>query len=181
MLSCVPFLLRYSPGLVKQAMLRHLVRLTAAGFQAKPPFQSIFGYRRQLHSYAGFSREQAETVLSDPQKSEAVSASLYQAALALGAHLRRGFGIKKDQEAMALWCALYHLLGIEMTWKAQDEISITRCFFQTYYSSDVCQLISALDKGLAAGLLPGRQLIFCQRLTEGDSCCRGRLKERPLA
>ena len=54
------------------------------------------------------------------------------------------------------------------------EITISRCYFSSFYSPEVCRVMSAMDRGLLAGLAGGGELVFIQRITEGQPCCRAR-------
>ena len=67
---------------------------------------------------------------------------------------------------------LYEMLGIEFLDTGQGTITIPKCFFSQYYTDQICQLISALDEGVLAGLSGGGRLDFSQRLTEGNDCCK---------
>ena len=67
---------------------------------------------------------------------------------------------------------LYRVLGIAFQGTADGAITIRRCAFSDVYSGPVCRLISALDRGVLAGLAGGGQLTFQTRLTEGAAVCR---------
>jgi len=77
---------------------------------------------------------------------------------------------------MQMSAVIYKMLKIEFHGDSHGDIVIKRCFFSTYYSSNVCHLISALDEGLLAGLSGGGQFSFSQRITEGYSVCRAYLE-----
>jgi hypothetical protein len=76
---------------------------------------------------------------------------------------------------MAISRRLYGLLHIDFQGDFSGNITIKKCYFSSYYSKEICQLISALDEGIAAGLSGGGKLSFFQRITEGQPCCQGRL------
>jgi hypothetical protein len=71
---------------------------------------------------------------------------------------------------------IYRQLGIDFRGSPDGEIVIRRCFFAAVYTPRVCALVSALDRGLLAGLAGGGELRFGQRLTEGACCCRARFE-----
>jgi len=55
-------------------------------------------------------------------------------------------------------------------------VTVKRCYFSQFYSGSVCDLISALDDGVFSGLSGGGRLVFSERLTEGNACCRAKLR-----
>jgi hypothetical protein len=76
---------------------------------------------------------------------------------------------------MEMSSILYQILGIDFEGDTSGEVTIKKCFFSDYYSQQVCQIISSLDEGVAAGLSGGGNLSFSGRITEGKDCCRARL------
>ena len=70
--------------------------------------------------------------------------------------------------------ALYGYLGIDMSAGPAGEIVVRRCLFAGYFSAPVCEVVGALDEGLAAGLSGGGELEFIERITGGAACCRAR-------
>ena len=85
-------------------------------------------------------------------------------------------------DVMALGRSLYDILDIDFYGSVSDsvsgsdsgEITISRCYFSSFYSPEACQVMSAMDRGLLAGLAGGGELMFSQRITEGHPCCRAR-------
>jgi len=75
---------------------------------------------------------------------------------------------------MLLDRALYRLLEIEFQGD-EGGVVISRCYFSPFYSGPICRVMSALDRGLFAGLSGGRQLVFTARITEGQAQCRAHL------
>ncbi len=79
---------------------------------------------------------------------------------------------------MALGRSLYDILDIDFdgsdSGSGSGEITISRCYFSSFYSPEVCQVMSAMDRGLLAGLAGGGELVFIERITEGQPCCRAR-------
>ena len=67
---------------------------------------------------------------------------------------------------------LYRILDIDLQGDARGEVVISRCYFSRFYSGEVCRLMSAMDRGLFAGLSNGGELTFSSRITEGQPCCR---------
>jgi hypothetical protein len=79
---------------------------------------------------------------------------------------------------MAAARLIYRQLGIDFRGSAGGQIIIRRCFFAALYAPRVCALVSALDRGLLAGLARGGELRFEQRLTEGACCCRAQFEQK---
>ena len=142
----------------------------------------------RLAEYARFTCEQAEEALAcsvdgsaseggaaaggDPAALAGLERRLYRAARGLGGRFRLQLGVRSPGEALAAARVLYRGLGIDFRASADGEIVIRRCSFAPVYTSRVCALVSALDRGLLAGLAGGGELAFGQRLTEGACCCR---------
>ncbi len=191
----------YVPEAVKKRRLRQLFRLTADAFQTRAPDTSCLSFDRALLQYALFTREEAEKAIQRDQGLPAIGQDhcppesrrdqglpesrqdrglsairerLYQNAYQLGMELRKALRVKAPQQVVPSLKLIYRMLGIELSGHFPGEVLITRCFFSRFYSNEVCQVISALDAGLAAGLSGGGSLAFDQRITEGKDCCRAR-------
>jgi hypothetical protein len=105
--------------------------------------------------------------------------------------------VRTVEETMAAGRLLYRMLGIDFQGDARGEVprrgrsprrwpsgystreegergevTIARCYFSSYYSPQVCRLMSAMDQGLFAGLSGGGRLIFMTRITEGYDHCQ---------
>jgi len=157
-------------GFRRQA-LEQLFARTAAAFGAPvPPPRSRTSDGRLLE-YARFTRAQAEAALKRGDDLAALDRRLHRAAYGLGARYRLLLGVRSVAQAMAAARLLYRGLGIDFRGSPDGEVTIGRCGFARTYTPQVCGLISALDRGLMAGLAHGGELRFRQRITEGaDSC-----------
>jgi hypothetical protein len=164
----------YLPPFLKKRRLRQLAELTADAFQCPPPKLSGRSFEERLREYAAFTREQAGKCIERGDTVEATRARLYENARRLGEELRRTLHVRDIEDVMAASKVLYRVLGIEFQGNQQGEVVIPRCFFSSFYSPQICQLISALDEGVAAGLSDGGRLTFHQRITQGRDCCRAR-------
>jgi hypothetical protein len=76
---------------------------------------------------------------------------------------------------MAISRVLYRMLDIDFRGDARGDVVISRCYFSSFYSGQVCGVMSAMDWGLLAGLANGGELAFSSRITEGESFCRAHL------
>ena len=161
---------------MKKKKLRELFYLAADAFQCQVPETKDLSYRESLERFASFTRDEAQRAIDSGDDLAAVKARLYTNALALGEKLRKKYGIKTLSDAMAMSRILYRVIGIEYLGNRQGEVVIRRCFFSDVYSSQICEVISALDSGVAAGLSNGGMLSFNQKITAGKNCCRARIR-----
>lgn len=163
----------YIPEFIKKKKLNELFSLTADVFRSELPEFKGLTFAERLSGYALFTKEQAENYLQSGRSLEEVKQRLYQNSCIFGQNLRKSLHIITWEEAVRALKIIYKLIGIDFHYDKQGEIIIKQCFFSKYYSGEVCRLISSLDEGLAAGLSGGGKLCFKQRITEGDSCCKG--------
>jgi hypothetical protein len=167
------------PVFMRKKILAALFEATADGFACPAPAYDPLSYDACLRTYALFTREQAENALQAGRDRLALKAQLYRNAYALGGKLCKWFAVDTIEEVMELGQILYRAIGVEMVGDAQGDVTVQRCYFSQFYSGPVCDLISALDDGVLAGLSGGGRLVFSQRLTEGGECCRAKLLPRP--
>ena len=176
------------PRRARRQALEDLFARTAAAFGSPVPPPRSRGPSARLAEYARFTCEQAEEALArceddgaseggaaaggDPAALARLERRLYRAARGLGGRFRLQLGVRSPGEALAAARVLYRGLGIDFRASADGEIVIRRCSFAPVYTPRVCALVSALDRGLLAGLAGGGELAFGQRLTEGACCCR---------
>jgi hypothetical protein len=179
MIMLLKILQLYIPEFIKRKKLSELFCLTADAFQSELPEIMGLTFEECLLKYALFTKEQAESYLQNGRTIEEVKNRLYQNSYIYGQNLRKSLHIATWEEAVAVLKVVYKLVGIDFQCDRQGEVIIKQCFFSKYYSGGVCELISSLDEGLAAGLSGGR-LSFSQRITEGGSCCKGYLSGRAL-
>ncbi len=172
------FLMRlYVPTAVRRHELEDLFGRTAAAFgQPVPPARGR-SVRARLGDFARASRDWAEAALAAGDDLEGVDARLYRSALHLGRVYRARLGIGSLAEALAAARAIYRGLGIDLKGDPRTgNVVVRRCRYSSCYSARVCGVISALDRGLFAGLAGGGELAFSQRITEGHTRCRASLR-----
>jgi hypothetical protein len=167
-------LVAHTPPIVKRQALVQLFRATAAAFQADMPRLSGLSREQCLLAYARFTADQADEALRQGGDLSALQERLYRNAYRLGRMLRWLLRVRSVDDVMALSRFLYDILDSDFDGSDSGEITIRRCYFSSYYSPEVCQVMSAMDRGLLAGLAGGGELIFSQRVTEGHPCCRAR-------
>ena len=167
----------YVPRRVRRRAIEELFARTAAAFGSPVPPPQGRGTASRLAEYACFTKERAEEALArsaggGPELLAALERRLYRAARGLGGRFRLRFGVRSAGEALAAARVIYRGLGIDFRASPDGQIVIRRCSFAAVYTPRVCALVSALDRGLLAGLAGGGELRFGQRLTEGACCCR---------
>lgn len=168
----------YIPNFIKKMILAELFKITARAFQAEIIECSGMTYEEGLTDFASYTSKLARRALQDGQDIENIKERLYKGSLKIGQQLRKWFKINTMGEVMEAAVVLYDVIGIDFIGNSDGEITINSCFFSIYYNKEICGIISALDKGIAAGLTGGRELNFTQRLTEGKDCCQALIKIR---
>jgi hypothetical protein len=167
---------RYVPMPVRKHELERLFKATVEAFECAAPTTRGLNYIKRLELYARFTREEAEKALRVGREAE-VRSRLFENARRVGQYYQKAFRTTSIEEVMQAGGLIYRLLEIDFQGEAEGQIVIRRCFFSRYYSVRVCQLVSALDEGLLAGLSGGRRLRFSQRISEGHSTCQAYLQD----
>jgi hypothetical protein len=162
----------YVPEFIKRKKVQELFRITADAFESDLPVITNLTHRECLETFAHFSKMKAEELIQFPESTDKVKQKLFQNACRLGEKLRKDFRIKTKQDVMRLSKILYQILKIDFNGNASGDVVINNCFFSSFYTPEVCRIISSLDEGLAAGLSAGGRLVFQDRITEGKDCCK---------
>ena len=164
----------YLPRFIRKNRLNELFNATADAFKRQAPQLEGYSLNQYLKKYALFSLENTEGSIKLGNEHE-VQERLYYNAYRIGKNIRAELKVQTLEEVMQACEVIYKALKIEFRGDSQGQIYIRSCFFSSFYSSDVCRIISSLDEGLVAGLSGGLKLDFYQRITEGSKCCRARL------
>lgn len=167
-------LLTHTPAIVERQALVQLFRVTAAAFQAQMPRLAGLSQEQCLLAYAQFTAEQVEEALRWGGDLSALQERLYRNAYRLGRLPGWLLRVQGVDDVMAMGRLLYGILDIDFAGSGNGEIVICRCYFSSFYSPEACRVMSAMDRGLFAGLAGGGDLEFSQRITEGHPCCRAR-------
>jgi hypothetical protein len=170
----IPRLLAHTLPIVRKQALERLFGATAAAFACDVPRLEGLSREQCLLAYARFTADRADDALSRGDDLLALQERLYRNAYRLGRTPGRLLRAHTVGDVMALGRLFYGLLDIEFHGSGCGEVTISRCYFCGYYSPQVCKVMSAMDRGLLAGLAGTGELIFTQRITEGQPCCRGR-------
>jgi hypothetical protein len=169
-------LLPHAPAIVRRQALVQLFGATAAAFQASTPSLSGLSHEQCLLAYARFTADRAAEALADGGSLPELQERLYRNAYRLGRMPGRLLRVRTIDDVMVLGRFLYGILDIDFAGSERrggaGEITIRRCYFTDFYTPQVCQLMSAMDRGLLAGLAGGGELVFTERITEDRPCCR---------
>mgnify|MGYP001093503621 CR=1 FL=1 len=162
------------PAALHRTMLSRLFGATAAAFRCSAPSLRGLATPELLSCYASFTAEQVQSAMREGQDLRTLQARLYAQAFTLGRWCGRLMGVRTMLDAMVAGRALYRNLDIDFRGNGQGQVVIPRCFFSRWYTADVCRIMSAMDRGILAGLLGGGDLAFHARITEGAPCCLAR-------
>jgi len=162
----------YMPDFVRKMALTELWKSTATAFEVEVPPLAGLDSEECLAQYARFAQTQAEQRLRDGHEVEAVAERLYRNTVEMGQMHRKLLRLNTVQDVIDIGRVLYRILDIDLQGDARGEVVISRCYFSHFYSAEVCRLMSAMDRGLFAGLSNGGELTFSSRITEGQPCCR---------
>jgi hypothetical protein len=171
-MRAVIFPVKQPGSFVRKAALWALVRATSRAFDCPAPSLAGLSADACLLRYAQFTQGQVAALLRDSGDVALVGERLYRNAYRLGRVFRWAARIRTLEDAMELDGALYRLLEIDLQSKPHGDVVFSCCYFSRFYTGQVCQVMSAMDRGLLAGLSGGKQLVFSARITEGHPCCR---------
>lgn len=164
----------YIPVFIKKRYLIRLYGLTAEAFDNPIPDFRGQSYDRLLEKYALFTKDVAAHAL-EKHDLGTIEAKLYESSYRIGHELRKKIGLHSADDVLGALSIIYKVLGINFRSNLNGDVTISRCFFSSYYNSETCRLISNLDRGLVAGISGGWQFDFTDRITAGNDCCRARL------
>ncbi len=162
----------YTPDFVRKMALVELFNATAAAFEAEVPSLARLSPQECLAEYARFAQMEAEPRLRDGRDIPTLAQRLYRNAFEMGRRQSKWLRPSTVQDVMDIGRVLYRFLDIDLQGDARGEVVINRCYFSRFYSAEMCRLMSAMDRGLFAGLSNGGELTFTLRITEGAPCCR---------
>ncbi len=154
--------------------IRILMSETAKVFGADAPETAGLSSEELLRKYAIFSSEKAARAIWTGKDQVELRRNLYRMAYRLGSILRVLVRPKDDGECFAVIALLYKNIGISIAEDGSGRIRVDRCCFSDFYTPQICSVISAIDKGIFAGVYHGGELKFRERITEGRDACRAR-------
>lgn len=161
----------HTPEFVKKRVLMQLFQATAAGFELQVPSFGNLESKECLAQYARFVQAHAGQRLGDRNEVSSLTQRLHRNAMEMAQPLNKHLRLRTVQDVMDTAQVLYRILKIDLQGDVQGEVVIHRCFFSDFYSAEVCRLMSAMDRGLFAGLSNGGELTFTSRITEGEPFC----------
>ena len=159
------------PPVVRRTILVRLYRATARAFGCPTPPLRGLAPEEVLSRYAGFTSHQVRAARENGTDLDAVQARLYREAFTLGRWCGRVIGVRTVADVMASGRTLYRNLEIDFRGNSGGQVVIPRCFFSRWYTPETCRVMSAMDRGILAGLMGNGELEFHARITEGAPCC----------
>jgi hypothetical protein len=173
-------ILGLAPPFGRKLALVAVFRATASAFDRTMPQLHGLSPEQCLHAYAVSTSEWAGDALQRGPDQPALEARLYENACRLARTPGWLFHVRTVDRVTTLAQFIYSILGIDLQGTDSGEITIRTCYFSRFYSAEVCRLMSAMDRGLFAGLSGGGELSFSRRITEGHPCCQASFAaERP--
>ncbi|MCC8141026.1 MAG: hypothetical protein LIO56_00575 [Lachnospiraceae bacterium] len=151
--------------------IRTLMRQTAKVFHVAVPKTAGLSAPELLKIYAKLTADAAMCAIKSGQDLKSLQKRLYRMACRLGSGARRWLRPKNEQDCLAILTMLYRNLGIEIREEKPGEFCVYKCYFSSFYTPEICCVISAIDKGIFAGIYAGGRLTFRQRITEGKDVC----------
>lgn len=152
-------------ALIQFFIVRTLHRMTAKAMGV--PFRPG---RPALKAYAAFTREQLKRL--PEAEIPTVQERMFQISRRMGKLLRTILFIRSDARASKTVFWLYRNIGITLDGPCPGTVLVRRCYFSDFYTPKMCRIMSAMDRGIFAGLFGGGELTFVSRITEGCPFCR---------
>ena len=161
-------------SLFRRIQLQILMNLTARALGVKSVRLWTRNNAEALQIYATFTAKHLQTGAD-----EVLLQRMNSEALKMGRLLRLLFFVRSKPRAQRLIIALYHNIGIQLSFAADGQLCFHRCYFSRHYTPAACRAASMLDDGIICGIMnhPAGRLCFSQRLTEGCSCCKASLQD----
>lgn len=170
-----------APDFFRKRQVTRLCRGAAAAFSRPVPVFRGLRSRESLAVFAEFVSGCVEDSRRRGSDLESIQGRLFRFSRDLGSKIRKISRISRNEDAMTVGRILYRWLEIDLDFSDGGEILIRRCFFSRYFSPQACRVMSAMDRGLMAGLTAGGNLVFHQRMTDGYPDCRACLVFTPIA
>jgi hypothetical protein len=186
------FLYWWTPNFVIKRELANLSNQTTVALQklltTYTPQQKTFD--NQSLSSKGVKEQRAAMARTHTRMVEALTAAighdkavmlgreaLFAVGLELGRQTRSKLGVgESPADLIKTSKILYRILGIDFHIEWQDQSNavavIERCALAEQYSKLTCEVLSATDEGVIAGLQPNVKMKFQEYITGGCANCR---------
>ena len=159
-------------SLFRRIELQMLMNLTAHALGQKSKRIWTLTNAEALKTYAEYTSSNLQAGAS-----QALLERMNSEAYKMGRLLRCLFFISNETRAQRFIVALYHNIGIRLSFESSRQLCFHSCYFSRFYTPQACKAASALDDGIIRGILGLRSehLHFSQRITEGCKQCRAQL------
>jgi hypothetical protein len=158
---------------------------TYAPQQIEPNNQSLASYdiKEQRAGMAQTHARLVEALTAAVGHDRAVALgreALFAIGVQLGKQTRSKLGVGENpKDLIKASKILYRILGIDFHIEWQDESNavaiIERCALSEHYSKLTCEVLSATDEGVIAGLQPNVEMKFQEYITGGCANCRANI------
>ena len=165
--SLIQYMLVHPSYLFQKIEIQFLYHLTAKAFNKPSKWIVMKKNQEMLECYALFTKENLQEEQIDQKR-------LYHIAYKTGKTIRRCLFTNNSLILSDCVRLLYQNIEIKILGNLPGEIIIPQCFFNQYYREKECICISAMDRGLIEGMIPGGKFYFMQRKTKGCHECIAR-------
>ncbi len=154
--------------------IRILMRQTARAFEVDVPKTAGLSTEDILRRYAIFTADESARAIWGGRDQQKLRRDLYRMAYRLGSSVRLLLRPRDDTECFSILTVLYRNIGIDIAQDSPGDIRVDKCYFSDFYTPGICSLISAIDKGIFAGVCHRGKLKFRERITGGSDACRAK-------
>src|SRR3989304_589771 len=119
----------FIPAPVKIATIKELFEYTAYAFECAPPEIEGQSILEMLHTYAEFSKEEAEKAVKKGDGMGEIKQRLSENARLLGQKLKDQYRIRTLKDAFRMARAIFRILLIDFEGNSKGEIAVRGGFF----------------------------------------------------
>ena len=149
----------------------------AETYLKKPSSRSIQEIRANMAQTQAEQVERLEGIVGHEKAVKLGREAMFLAGKQLGEQTRIKLGVSDNpKDLIKAAKILYRILGIDFHLEWQNSVNataiITRCPLAEQYSKLTCEVLSAIDEGVIAGLQPNVSMHFQEYMTSGCENCR---------
>jgi hypothetical protein len=115
-------------------------------------------------------------LLGESRAMEEGREKMFEVGLILGQRAKNVLGVGENVEnTIKAAKIIYKILGIEFSTENKDgniTLWINSCALSQYYTSQTCNILSYIDKGVLKGLNKNMNLKFVEKITSGSKRCK---------
>jgi hypothetical protein len=165
----------HTPSILKKKGLQELTECVSSALDCPAPDLNGHSFNDSLRLFAQSTYEQISSHIMSGSDIEYIKKKLNDKAIQFGERYRKRFSIFNPASGLEFFKFLYKMINIEMIINSDNDLIINKCYFSSYYSKSVCEVMSAFDSGILYGLTDKYGLDFTSRITGGCEYCRAKL------